>query len=157
MAEEIKTTEENQDTVLSAEEQLAEVMKNMVPRSELEKAKGDYARLYGKVLNGEFGNQPAPETPEISVDDKAMEAIKSYAKGSGHSVCKLFEDMLAVDDYELSKARRSGFEATDGERDLNGARDSAERCRQLYEYALEQANGDDNLFIAQLQSHLRDR
>lgn len=156
MAEQ-ELNEQMTENVPNAEDQLAEVMKNMVPRSELDKAKNDYNRLYNKILSGEFGNQPAPENAEPDLAELAKAAVEDYRKGSGNSVCKMFENCLAVDNFELSKARRSGFEASEGDRDINGARDSADRTRQLIEYALEEANGDDNLFIARLQNHLRDR
>lgn len=147
----------NETNVLDAEEQLKEAMKNMVPKSELDAARSDYNRLYGKILNGEFSGKVEPEKDTgKELEERYKAAMKAMAEHQVTSACQHAENLLAIDDYLISKGQRSVFEASDGDRDYNGAADSAKRTRELLEYALEEANGDDNLLTARISNALRD-
>lgn len=146
------------DKTLDAEAQLAEALKTMVPKTELEKAKEDYNRLYKKILSGEFTGKEEPEKDTTKeLEDNFKVAMKEMAGHEVHSACQHAKDLLAIDDFFVAKGQRSIFEASEGDRDLNGARDEALKTRQLLEYALEQSNGDDNLFVASIANVLRDK
>ena len=147
----------NEEKVLDAEEQLKEIMQNMVPKSELDNARNDYNRLYNKVLNGEFSGRTEPQKDTgKELEENFKLAMKRMAEHQCTSACEHASNLLAIDDYLISKGQRSVFEASDGDRDYNGAAESAKRTRELFEYALEEANGDDNLFTARVSNALRD-
>ena len=148
----------DQDNTIAAEDQLKDALTNMVPKTELEKAKNDYNRLYQKVLSGEFSGVVEPkEDAGKKLEDEYKAAMDEMVNHKTTSACKHAEDLLKIDDYFVSKGQRSVFEASNGDRDFNGARASAQRTRELLEYALEEANGDDNLFVARISNALRDR
>ena len=147
----------NEEKILNAEDQLKEMMQNMVPKSELDNARNDYNRLYNKVLNGEFSGRTEPEKDTAKeLEDNFKSAMKKMAEHQCTSACEHAKNLIAIDDYLISKGQRSVFEASDGDRDFNGAAESAKRTRELLEYALEEANGDDNLFTARVSNALRD-
>lgn len=152
-----ETMTNNEEKVLDAEEQLKEMMKTMVPKSELDKSRNDYNRLYNKVLNGEFSGRTEPEKDTgKELEENFKSAMKQMAEHQVTSACDHAKNLLVIDDYLISKGQRSVFEASDGDRDFNGAAESAKRTRELLEYALEEANGDDNLFTARISNVLRD-
>lgn len=152
-----ETMNNNEEKILNAEDQLKEMMQNMVPKSELDNARNDYNRLYNKVLNGEFSGRTEPEKDTAKeLEENFKSAMKKMAEHQCTSACEHAKNLIAIDDYLISKGQRSVFEASDGDRDFNGAAESAKRTRELLEYALEEANGDDNLFTARVSNALRD-
>lgn len=156
MAEEI--VKDQEEKVLDPEEQLKIALKEMVPKGELDEAKKDYNRLYQKILNGEFSGKEEPEKDTGKMIKENYEAaMKAMTSHSVRSACEHAKNLLAIDDYYVSQGQRSIFEASDGDRDYNGAKDSAEKTRQLIEFALEEANGDDNLYVARIANHLKDK
>ena len=161
MAEnETKTNPEGGETppILTPEEQLLEYKKNMVPKAEAEEAKRKYNELFAKVLNGEFSER-VPQGDgkgDQDLEKEARDALNELASHKVRSGCRIAQDLLKLDDYRIAKGQRSIFEPSGGDRDLNGARESAKRCRELIEYALEEANGDDHQFTLAITGKLRD-
>lgn len=161
MAEnETKTNTEGGETppTLTPEEQLLEYKKNMVPKAEAEEAKRKYNELFKKVLDGEFSER-APQGEgkgDSDLEKEAREALNELASHKVRSGVKIAQDLLKLDDYRISKGQRSVFEPSGGDRDFNGARESAKRCRELIEYALEEAQGDDHAFNMAITGKLRD-
>lgn len=130
----------------------------MVPKADLDEAQEKYNALFAKVLAGEYSaNGGTP--PEKSDEEKTKEfqkLMRDFAEHKIHRPVEHISGLLKLDEYLTSKGNRSIFEATEGDRNYNGAYEESMRVRDLLKKALDECKGDDGVLMANIQAGLKD-
>lgn len=137
-----ETMNNSEEMVPDPEEQLKEVMKTMVPRTELDEAKAKYNSLYKKVLSGEFNG--TAEVPQDTTADavKAMnDAFKEMSSKSNHSCLEHMQKMLDIHNGRIAIGERPVL---------------SEDTASAFETIIELADGDNSVAAAKLSSFLSD-
>lgn len=146
----------NQETEKSPEEILAEMKANMVPKEKLEEAESKYRKLFKEVANGvqHFGEEEPVKTEKEKYED-FKEGIVMLNDHKMSKPVQHFAKLLEIDDYQREHGKRSIFEPSIGDR-TEDVISSADKAREVIQYALDNCNGSDEIFTAQLQNSLRD-
>ena len=146
----------NQETEKSPEEILAEMKANMVPKEKLEEAENKYRKLFKEVANGvqHFGEEEPVKTEKEKYED-FKEGIVMLNDHKMSKPVQHFTKLLEIDDYQREHGKRSIFEPSIGDR-TEDVIASADKAREVIQYAIDNCNGSDELFTAQIQNSLRD-
>lgn len=152
----------NQETEKSPEEILAEIKANMVPKekfnqleNKLEETESKYRKLFKEVANGvQTFDGGEPKTEKEKYED-FKEGIVMLNDHKMVKPVQHFKTLLAIDDYQRENGKRSIFEPSIGDR-TEDVINSANKARDTIQYALDNCNGSDELFTAQIQNSLRD-
>lgn len=148
-------TQEGQEPEKTPEEILVEMKSKMVPKEELQYWKEKYNKLFGAVAAGKeaeiIGTPTTPEEREKKVKEKINGIDSHEIKRPVESVRALLE----IDDHYVKTGKRSIFEPSSNPSDET--RQSAQRVRDLLEYALDKAGDSDEVLCATLGSKLADQ
>ena len=146
----------NQETEKSPEEILAEMKANMVPKEKLEEAENKYRKLFKEVANGvqHFGEEEPVKTEKEKYED-FKEGIVMINDHKMPKPVQHFTKLLEIDDYQREHGKRSIFEPSMGELSPDVV-SSADKVRETLRYALDNCNGSDEVFTAQIQNALQD-
>jgi len=148
---EILTPEvENQEEV-NAIEIIAEMRANTVPKDKYNKLVEDNQKLMKALANGETVAVEAPKTPNID------ELRKNFFEFETKNDLQIATDMLALRNGLIEAGESDPFLPNGKKYEIN-ANDiaDAQRVADLLQYAIDQSNGDNGVFLAQFSSQLID-
>ena len=144
----------DQDTYENAD---VKALQEMQARFDAELAKRDqkysallkYATEGGKV-SSETTQEPSPAEKKAHIEDVAKTVRDNKVSGIVQA-----KALLEYDDYVKENGGRTIFTFTDGT-PSQGDIESAQRVRDLLEYAIETSEGNEELFQAAITSKLKD-
>lgn len=152
MEEEIKVNE--QDTYENAD---VKALQEMQARYDAELAKRD--QKYSALLKyATEGGKISAETPQEPTPAERKQHIEELAKSVRDNKIGGIEQakaLLEYDDYVVENGGRTIFTFTDGTPSQYDY-ESAERVKSLLQYAIENSDGSEEVFLATIGSKLKD-
>lgn len=152
MEEEIKVNE--QDTYENAD---VKALQEMQARYDAELAKRD--QKYSALLKyATEGGKISAETPQEPTPAERKQHIEELAKSVRDNKIGGIEQakaLLEYDDYVVENGGRTIFTFTDGTPSQYDY-ESAERVKGLLQYAIENSDGSEEVFLATIGSKLKD-
>lgn len=145
MADETMT----QEQTMTPEETLAKLMRESVPKEQYEALQKQYNDFFQNVASGHF-TKTEEGTQEPTEDEKQQEfykAIDTINSRKFHGPVQFMENALIIDNYLKEHGQRSAFAPSRG--DITADIETQnETLNEIFQDALEAADGDDNLCTA---------
>ena len=123
---------------------------NSVPRTDYDKLKAENQQLLDSLVNGTEIEVPEEEKRPLADLRKEL-----FAKDADFSNLEYAERVLELRDRVLEEEGVDVFVAQNTE-DPQGAKESAERVANTLRECIQRANGNSNIFTAELQNRIVD-